>query len=68
MKFYQPNNLPDLMVAPNGSRRMKSDHNEIPMTINEICQTAQNCFEAGAEALHFHVRNKNLLDLNLVVA
>ena len=59
MKFYQPNNLPDLMVAPNGSRRMKSDHNEIPMTINEICQTAQNCFEAGAEALHFHVRNKN---------
>ena len=36
MSFYKPYNLPNLMVAPNGSRRMKSDHNEIPMTINEM--------------------------------
>ena len=36
MPFYKPNELPKLMVSPNGSRKMKKDHPEIPMTIPEI--------------------------------
>ena len=38
MNFYQPFSLPKLMVAPNGSRRMKTDHESIPITIDEICK------------------------------
>ncbi len=59
MNFYKPFNLPKLMVAPNGSKRMKIDHEHIPMTISEICSTAKACYNSGAEALHFHVRNKD---------
>ena len=55
MSDYKPHNLPKLMVAPNGSRRMKRDHKHIPMSINEICITARKCFLAGAGAIHFHV-------------
>ena len=58
MSEYKPHNLPKLMVAPNGSRRMKKDHKHIPMSINEICITARKCFLAGAGAIHFHVRNE----------
>ena len=41
MNFYKPFNLPKLMVAPNGSKRMKIDHESIPITIDEICSTAK---------------------------
>ena len=47
------------MVAPNGSRRMKTDHESIPITIDEICKTAKACYNSGAEALHFHVRDND---------
>ena len=79
MNFYKPFNLPKLMVAPNGSKRMKIDHESIPITISEICSTAKACYNSGAEALHFHVRNndglhvldsglyKALAELNLIV-
>tara|TARA_B100001029_G_scaffold47323_1_gene37477 strand:+ start:519 stop:1298 length:780 start_codon:yes stop_codon:yes gene_type:complete len=80
MNFYKPFNLPKLMVAPNGSKRMKIDHESIPITIGEICSTAKACYNSGAEALHFHVRNNDglhvldsglykeaLAELNLVV-
>ena len=80
MNFYKPFNLPKLMVAPNGSKRMKIDHESIPITIAEICSTAKACYNSGAEALHFHVRNKDglhvldsglfkeaLTELNLIV-
>ena len=80
MSDYKPHNLPKLMVAPNGSRRMKKDHQHIPMTITEICLTARECFLAGAGAIHFHVRNEKglhvldsglykeaLAELNLIV-
>ena len=80
MNFYKPFNLPKLMVAPNGSKRMKIDHESIPITIGEICSTAKACYNSGAEALHFHVRNKDglhvldsglyneaLAELNLIV-
>ena len=59
MNFYQPFSLPKLMVAPNGSRRMKTDHESIPITIDEICKTAKACYNSGAEALHFHVRDND---------
>jgi len=80
MNFHKPFNLPKLMVAPNGSKRMKIDHESIPITIDEICSTAKACYNSGAEALHFHVRNKDglhvldsglyneaLAELNLIV-
>ena len=80
MDFYKPFNLPKLMVAPNGSKRMKIDHESIPITIGEICSTAKACYNSGAEALHFHVRNNDglhvldsglykeaLAELNLIV-
>ena len=52
-------NKPNLMVAPNGARKQKSDHLAVPVTIPEIAQTAFDCFQAGADCLHLHVRNKN---------
>ena len=80
MSDYKPFNLPKLMVAPNGSKRMKIDHESIPITIGEICSTAKACYNSGAEALHFHVRNNDglhvldsglykeaLAELNLIV-
>ena len=56
------------MVAPNGARPMKKDHAAVPITINEIVKTGEACFEAGAEAIHFHTRNnkgEHVLDSGL---
>ncbi|WP_422374049.1 3-keto-5-aminohexanoate cleavage protein [Roseibium sp.] len=49
--------LPLIMVAPNGARRTKADHPALPVTIAETVATAKACFEAGAGALHAHVRD-----------
>ena len=57
MAFFQPDKLPSLMVAPNGARKVKKDHPEVPLTIKETVEVAKNCFEAGAKAIHLHVRN-----------
>ena len=68
MNFYKPDNLPRLMVAPNGARKMKKDHAAVPITINEIVKTGEACFKAGAEAIHFHTRNnkgEHILDSGL---
>ena len=46
------------MVAPNGARPMKKDHPEVPMTVSEIVNTGKACFDAGADAIHFHMRDK----------
>jgi uncharacterized protein (DUF849 family) len=46
-----------IMVAPNGARRSKADHPALPMTIEEIAETAAACHEAGAHAIHVHVRD-----------
>ena len=59
MSFYKPEKLPKLMVAPNGARKVKKDHPAIPLTISEIVATAKSCSNAGAEAMHFHVRDKD---------
>ena len=56
------------MVAPNGARLMKKDHVAVPLTMNEIVNTGKACFEAGAEAIHFHTRNnkgQHVLDSGL---
>ena len=58
MSFFQPENLPKIMIAPNGARPKKKDHNEVPVTINEIVETAKLCFEEGAEGIHFHLRDE----------
>ena len=57
--FYKPEKLPNLMVAPNGARPMKKDHSRVPVTIDEIVQTAKACFDVGAGGIHFHLRDNN---------
>ncbi|MCK7615634.1 3-keto-5-aminohexanoate cleavage protein [Roseibium sediminicola] len=49
--------LPQIMVAPNGARRTKADHAALPVTVEETVAAAKACFEAGAGALHAHVRD-----------
>lgn len=57
-----------IMVAPNGARRTKQDHRALPMTPAEIARTAAACHEAGAAAIHVHVRDargRHVLDADL---
>ena len=68
MSFYKPAKLPKLMVAPNGARKVKKDHPAVPLTISETVATAKSCYEAGAGAIHLHVRDKegqHVLDAGL---
>lgn len=46
-----------LAVAPNGARKTKEDHPNIPLNPDEIAQTAIDCLAAGAGMMHLHVRN-----------
>ena len=46
-----------IAVAPNGARRKKVDHPNIPLNYFEIGQTAKECLAAGASMMHLHVRN-----------
>ncbi|WP_293573597.1 3-keto-5-aminohexanoate cleavage protein [Phaeobacter sp.] len=48
----------DLMVAPNGARRMAQDYAGLPVTAEALGQTAAACFAAGAQAIHMHVRDE----------
>lgn len=57
MSSYFP--LPQIMVAPNGARKTTDDHSELPVTIDRLVETASDCFDAGARAMHFHVRDEN---------
>ncbi len=57
-----------IMCAPNGARRSKSDHPELPITIAQTVAVARECFAQGAAALHAHVRGtegKHVLDAGL---
>lgn len=51
--------LPRVMLAPNGARRTKADHPALPITIAETVAAAKAGFDAGAEALHAHVRDRD---------
>ena len=56
------------MVAPNGARKTKSDHDSLPVSIEDTVSEALSCFEAGASALHAHVRGRrkeHVLDAGL---
>lgn len=46
-----------LAVAPNGARRMPSDHPDLPVTSEAQARTAKACLEAGAGMIHLHVRD-----------
>ncbi len=45
-----------IAVAPNGGRRIKADHPAIPLTPQELANTAAECLDAGAAMIHAHVR------------
>lgn len=68
MDFHTPSALPKLMVAPNGARRTKQDHPAIPVTLEQTVETAKKCYQAGAQAIHFHLRDdkqQHILDAGL---
>ena len=44
-----------IMVAPNGARKVKTDHSAVPVTIDETIAPAKECHAAGASILHAHV-------------
>lgn len=46
-----------VMAAPNGARRTKADHPNLPLTPREVAAEARACLEAGAAAIHFHARD-----------
>ena len=57
-----------IMVAPNGARKTKRDHPALPVSIEDTVAEAENCFAAGACALHGHVRgadDEHVLDVGL---
>ena len=51
--------LPQIMVAPNGARMQKTDHSAVPITTEEIVACARECFAAGAQSIHAHIRDKD---------
>lgn len=46
-----------VMAAPNGARRTKADHPNLPVTATELAAEAVLCRDAGASVLHLHVRD-----------
>ena len=49
--------LPPIMVAPNGARRGRADHPALPVTDDQLIETARACAQAGANGLHAHIRD-----------
>ena len=47
-----------LMVSPTGARRTKTDHPSLPMTADEIGRAGADAADAGANAIHLHVRDR----------
>lgn len=46
-----------ISVAPNGARKTKADHPNIPLCTEDLVKTAVSCAEAGAGMMHFHIRD-----------
>ena len=46
-----------LMCAPNGARKTKADHPELPIAADELANCAESIVDAGASLIHVHVRN-----------
>ena len=49
--------LPYMMLAPNGARRGRADHPNLPVSIGETVAATQAAVLAGADGLHLHVRD-----------
>ena len=45
-----------IMSAPTGARRLKDEHPGIPLSVEEVAQTAAEVAAAGADEIHLHVR------------
>lgn len=57
-----------IAVAPNGARKTKRDHSKLPLSTDELIETAISCLDAGAAMMHFHVRDsfgRHTLDHNI---
>ena len=50
---------PHITVAPNGARLQKSDHVGVPVSKQELAETARDCSAVGANAIHLHVRDND---------
>jgi len=48
-----------VISAPNGARRQKADHPDLPITPSEMAACAEEIVAAGASILHLHVRDNN---------
>ncbi|BBM65514.1 3-keto-5-aminohexanoate cleavage protein [Vibrio alfacsensis] len=46
-----------IIVAPNGARKTKHDHLNLPMSIDEMVAEAKACQRAGAAMIHLHTRD-----------
>lgn len=46
-----------VMCAPNGARKTKDDHPDLPITPAELADCAESLIEAGASIIHVHVRD-----------
>ncbi|MEU5992306.1 3-keto-5-aminohexanoate cleavage protein [Spirillospora sp. NPDC047418] len=58
-----------ITVAPTGAESAKSDVPALPVTLDELVQTAKECEAAGAAVIHVHVRDDDArptLDLFLL--
>ncbi len=52
-----------ISFAPNGAKKTKADHPNIPLFAEEIAIEAKNCRDAGAALIHLHIRDKNQVHL-----
>ncbi|MFK7868786.1 MAG: 3-keto-5-aminohexanoate cleavage protein [Roseobacter sp.] len=50
---------PCITVAPNGARRQKTDHPALPISPQDLAETARDCFAEGAWTIHLHVRDQD---------
>ena len=48
-----------ICVAPNGAKKTKADHQNIPLSADELAIEAENCMHAGAAMIHLHVRDEH---------
>lgn len=48
-----------IIVAPNGARKTKQDHPNLPMTEDEIISEVIACRDAGAAMVHLHCRDEH---------
>lgn len=46
-----------IIVAPNGAKKTKQDHAQLPMNIEEMVAEVEACQTAGATMIHLHARD-----------